>query len=102
MDKFLIFAVLLAGPFSVANADVYKCTGTDGRVSFASIPCMPDKGLSTWETATKRTVLTSVSAEDAKPENINQRATDILRSGYHTHYHYKVVYVPALPAANHR
>lgn len=89
-----MFLALLAGPFATAHADVYKCVGHDGKISFASTPCGPEKGAASWQNATKRTRLKSVVAEDAIPKNINERATKILQADYRTKIDYKVIIVP--------
>jgi hypothetical protein len=88
-----LFAALL-GAVGGAHADVFKCSGLDGKVSFASVPCAPDVGAATWESTTARTKLHSVSAEDAKPQKINEKATEILRTGYNTRIKYTVTIVP--------
>ncbi|KIH81815.1 DUF4124 domain-containing protein [Pseudomonas batumici] len=95
MGRCLVFVLFLSASCSAFSADAYKCVGHDGKVSFAAQPCAPDQGVSSWQARTQRTQLKSVSVDDAKPDNINQRATKILQAGYRTHITYKVKIVPA-------
>lgn len=91
--SFTLMALLLGGVLD-AQADVYKCTSLSGVVSYAAVPCKPEVGAASWESTTVRTKLKSVSPEDAKPQVINERATDILRKGYNTRIKYTVTVVP--------
>lgn len=94
MTRHLAILLLSLGCMANAAADVYKCTRLDGKVSFASVPCKPEVGAATWESTTERTKLRSVNEEDAKPQTINERATDIMRKGYNTRIKYTVKIVP--------
>lgn len=94
MTRHLSLFLLLLGGVGDASADVYKCTRLDGKVSYASVPCKPEVGAATWQSPTERTKLRSVNEEDAKPQTINERATDILRKGYNTRIKYTVKIVP--------
>lgn len=94
MIRFLTLLTLLLGGATSAQADVFKCTRLDGLVSFAAVPCKPEVGATTWESTTVRTKLRSLSPEDAKPQVINERATEILRKGYNTRIKYTVTVVP--------
>lgn len=95
MIRLLIGGLLLSGIISSAHADAYRCERHDGKVSFAETPCGPDEGTVSTQMPTERTILTSVSAQDADPMHINKRAADILSSGYNHHYTYKEIIVNA-------
>ena len=94
MIRSLTLLTLLLGGAASAQADVFKCTHLNGSVSFAAVPCKPEVGATRWESPTVRTKLKSVSPEDAKPQVINERATEILRKGYNTRIKYTVTVIP--------
>jgi hypothetical protein len=90
MIRSLTLLVILLGGAANVQADVFKCTRLNGSVSFAAVPCGPEVGATSWESTTVRTKLKSISPEDAKPQVINERATEILRTGYNTRIKYTV------------
>lgn len=94
MLRSLPFVWLLLLQPGIVQADAFKCVDAQGRVSFTQVPCTPDRGTATWAASTARTVLTSVNPDDADPRHINEKATEILRSGYNVKHHYKVVLIP--------
>ncbi|MEF9671625.1 DUF4124 domain-containing protein [Pseudomonas sp. MWU13-2100] len=94
MGRCLAFVFLLGASCPAFSADAYKCVSHGGKVSFAAQPCAPDQGVSSWQARTQLTQLHSVSADDAKPDAINQRAMKVLQAGYHTRIVYKVNIVP--------
>ncbi|WP_263262464.1 DUF4124 domain-containing protein [Pseudomonas sp. RIT-PI-S] len=79
-----------------ALADAYKCIGDDGRVSYSFVPCPVAKGDTEWARKVQQAQWVSVNPEDAKPDVINKRATDILRASYRTKVHYTVHYLPGV------
>jgi len=95
MGKFWFFMILAVTSATAIAGDAYKCVGNDGKVSFASQPCAPGQGVSTWLAHTQHTELHSLVPQDASADAINKRATRILRTSYRAAIHYKVSIVPA-------
>jgi len=88
----LSLAILCVAP--CAWADAYKCTGPDGRVGFSFVPCPVLQGDTQWTRKVQQARWVSANPEDAKPDVINKRATDILRASYRTKVRYTVHYLP--------
>lgn len=94
----LFLLTALCGFTASAHADAYKCTGSDGKVSFSFVPCPVAHGTTQWARKVEQARWVSVNPEDAKPEVINKRATDILRTSYRTKVRYTVHYLPGTVA----
>jgi hypothetical protein len=90
----LLLLAALGGLAANAQADAYKCTSGDGKVSFSFVPCPVARGNTEWARKVEQARWVSVNPEDAKPEVINRRATDILRASYRTKVRYTVHYLP--------
>ena len=98
MDDLMRFGLLLCAALACSTpyalADAYKCTGANGRVSFSFVPCPVTRGDTEWARKVEQAQWVSVNPEDAKPDVINKRATDILKASYRTKVRYTVHYLP--------
>lgn len=73
--KYLI--VILAMAFSaLANAQIFKCVGADGAVTFSQVPCPPGGGESQYLGEAQRTTQTESSIDVVER---NLRAAEIMR-----------------------
>lgn len=76
-----------------AWADAYKCIDRGGRISYAAVPCPPEQGEAQYQGKTTPGHYVSANEEDAKPENINKRALQVLQTSYRAKVTYKVHYL---------
>lgn len=97
---FKVIAAALACPLmlfatpQVAQADAFKCVDKNGRVAFTQVPCPPEQGKATWAASTARTRLFSLNPDEDTPQKVNEKAIQILQSGYNVKHTYTVDRIP--------
>ncbi|MCJ1887453.1 DUF4124 domain-containing protein [Pseudomonas sp. LA21] len=81
MKLLLLPAILAALSAESALADVYKCVGKDGKVSFASVPCPVDEGQASWQGSTVPTPADGPVTSSDEVVQRNLRAAAIMQQG---------------------
>lgn len=77
MIKWLAVSAILFSACSSVSAEVFKCTGTDGRVSFGPAPCHPTQGTAEYQ----RGALPADDPYSARALHRNQQAVRIMQMG---------------------
>lgn len=81
MKLLLLPAILMVLSTESALADVYKCVGKDGKVSFASVPCPVDEGQASWQGSTVPTPADGPVTTSDEVVQRNLRAAEIMQQG---------------------
>lgn len=76
MKRIFVAALVLFGVSMCANAEVFKCTSAEGRVSFSPTPCHPTQGVAEYQ----RGALPADDPYDSLAHQRNARAAQILQN----------------------